>query len=74
MAIGMRDLIFLAFTLATSLAVIVPFYGIVVRFRANFNPKALQLDTEGGAQAHTGPVIKSLYAMMKRVYRLEVRF
>lgn len=66
------DIAILTVTLVISLAIIVPIYGIVVRLRSNFNPKALQLDNEGGAQAHTGPVIKTLYAMTKRVYRLEV--
>jgi hypothetical protein len=42
-------------SLALSLAIFVPFSGALVRFRANYNPKALQLDTEGGAQPYTGP-------------------
>jgi hypothetical protein len=67
------EYLILLFILALSIAVVVPIYGILVRFRANFNPRALQLDPEGGAQAHTGPVIKSVYAMTKRVYLLEVR-
>lgn len=73
MSIRLVDLAILLFSLTLSIAVIVPVYGVLVRLRANFNPKALQLlDQEGGAQAHTGPVVKSLLQMMKRVYRLEV--
>ncbi|KAF8664364.1 hypothetical protein AX16_000736 [Volvariella volvacea WC 439] len=58
-------------SLAISLAIVVPFTGILVRFRANYNPKGLQLDSEGGAQPHTGPIIRSYFQMMVRVYRLE---
>jgi hypothetical protein len=43
-----------------------------VRFRANYNPKGLQLDSEGGAVPHTGPVVRSYFGMMARVYRIEV--
>lgn len=52
----------------------VPLSGVLVRFRANYTPKGLQLDGEGGVQPHTGPVIKSYFGMLKRVVRLEVRF
>ena len=72
--LGIVDILVIIITLAISLAIVVPPYGIIVRFRANFNPKALRLDAEGGAQAHTGPVIKSIFAMAVRVYRLEVCF
>ncbi|KAF5386167.1 hypothetical protein D9615_002225 [Tricholomella constricta] len=65
------EILFLIPTLALSLAIIVPLTGILVRFRANYNPKALRLDPEGGAQAHTGPVIHSYFGMMTRVYRIE---
>lgn len=61
-------------TLGLSLAIIVPLTGILVRFRANYNPKGLQLDPEGGVQPHTGPVIHSYFAMAARVYRIEVRY
>ncbi|KAG5639391.1 hypothetical protein H0H81_002923 [Sphagnurus paluster] len=65
------DMLFLIPTLAISLAIIVPLTGVLVRFRANYNPKALRLDPEGGAQAHTGPVIHSYFGMMLRVYKIE---
>lgn len=68
------EILLLIPTLGLSLAIIVPLTGILVRFRANYNPKGLQLDAEGGAQAHTGPVIRSYFGMMKRVYQLEVSF
>ncbi|KAF8070495.1 hypothetical protein FPV67DRAFT_1412812 [Lyophyllum atratum] len=65
------EILFLIPTLALSLAIIVPLTGVLVRFRANYNPKALRLDPEGGAQAHTGPVIHSFFGMMTRVYTIE---
>ncbi|KAG5648488.1 hypothetical protein DXG03_003099 [Asterophora parasitica] len=55
------EILFLIPTLALSLAIIVPLTGVLVRFRANYNPKALRLDPEGGAQAHTGPVIHTYF-------------
>ena len=58
-------------TLIVILAITVPLTGVLVRFRANYNPKSLQLDAEGGAQAHAGPVINSYFQMFMRVYRLE---
>ena len=66
------EIILLIFSLALSLVIIVPLTGVLVRFRANYNPKALRLDPEDGAQAHTGPVIRSYFGMMKRVYTIEV--
>lgn len=66
------EMLLLIPTLALSLAVIVPLTGILVRFRANYNPKGLQLDPEDGPQAHTGPVVRSYFAMLKRVYSIEV--
>ncbi|KAF9465064.1 hypothetical protein BDZ94DRAFT_1190125 [Collybia nuda] len=65
------EILLLIPTLALSLAIIVPLTGILVRFRANYNPKGLQLDSEGGAQAHTGPVIHSYFGMLTRVYKIE---
>jgi hypothetical protein len=59
--------------LIISLAVFVPLTGVLVRFRANYNPKGLQLDSDGGAVPYTGPVLRSYFGMMIRVYRLEVR-
>ncbi|KAH9028515.1 mitochondrial carrier [Lactarius hengduanensis] len=45
--------------------------GALVRLRANYNPKGLQLDPENDVQPHTGPVITSLFLMLSRVCRLE---
>ncbi|CAA7261625.1 unnamed protein product [Cyclocybe aegerita] len=61
----------LTLALAISLTVFVPLTGALVRLRANYNPKGLQLDPEGSAVPHTGPVIRSYFAMLLRVYRLE---
>lgn len=63
--------LFLALIL--SLVFFVPLTGVLVRFRANYNPKGLQLDSDGGAVPYTGPVLRSYFGMMIRVYRLEVR-
>ena len=56
-----------------SLIFFVPLTGVLVRFRANYNPKGLQLDSDGGPVPYTGPVVHSYFGMMVRVYRLEVR-
>ena len=59
-------------SLGLSLAVLVPLAGALVRFRAHYNPKGLQLDPEGDVQPRTGPVISSFFGMLRRVYRIEV--
>ncbi|KAI6134478.1 mitochondrial carrier [Pisolithus croceorrhizus] len=69
--LGLLDMIVLTASLAISLAIMVPLVGAIVRFRANYNPKGLQLDPEGDVQPHTGPVISSFFAMLKRVYDIE---
>ena len=63
----------LVIALVISLVVFVPLTGVLVRFRANYNPKGLQLDSDGGAVPYTGPILHSYFGMMVRVYRLEVR-
>ncbi|KAH9485435.1 hypothetical protein JR316_0002343 [Psilocybe cubensis] len=65
------DALTLLLASAITLAIFVPLTGVLVRFRANYNPKGLQLDSEGGAAPHTGPVVHSYIGMMSRVYRLE---
>ncbi|KAF5354657.1 hypothetical protein D9756_005336 [Leucocoprinus leucothites] len=71
MFLGFFNTIFLFLSLGITLAVVVPLTGVLVRFRANYNPKALQLDAEGGAAPHTGPVVNSYFSMMARVWRIE---
>jgi len=71
MDLGLFDVLFLFTTLSAILAVVIPFTGVLVRFRANYNPKGLQLDAEGAPVPHTGPVVNSYFAMFSRVYRLE---
>ncbi|KAH8996187.1 mitochondrial carrier [Lactarius hatsudake] len=61
-----QALVFLSIFLLTT----VP--GALVRLRANYNPKGLQLDPENDVQPHTGPVIASFFLMLSRVRRLEV--
>ncbi|KAM5531668.1 hypothetical protein V8D89_014657 [Ganoderma adspersum] len=72
---GFFESLVLAFTLAISLAVslgiTVPLTGALVRLRANYNPKALQLDPEGNVDVHTGPIVTSFFGMLQRVYRIE---
>lgn len=65
-----RWLISIAFSLATT-AIIVPVVGVLVRYRANYNPKSVQLDSETGATVHTGSEVTSYFGMMKRVYYIE---
>ena len=58
--------------LSVFLLITVPLTGGLVRLRANYNPKGLQLDPEDGVQPHTGPVITSFFVMLYRVRNLEV--
>lgn len=53
------DILLLIPALGLTLALVVPLTGVLVRFRANYNPKGLQLDAEGGAQPHTGAQLVS---------------
>ncbi|KAI0769719.1 mitochondrial carrier [Trametes elegans] len=69
------ELLFLGLTLTLSLVasllIVVPLTGALVRLRANYNPKALQLDPEGNVNVHTGPIVTSFFGMLQRVYRIE---
>lgn len=54
--------IFLTFVVLVIASIIglfisVPLTGALIRFRANYTPKGLQLDSEGQAQPYVGPVI-----------------
>ncbi|TFK44750.1 hypothetical protein BDQ12DRAFT_673517 [Crucibulum laeve] len=69
--LGIFDTVLLLFSLAITLAIFVPLTGVLVRFRANYNPKGLQLDPEGGVVPHTGPIVQSYFSMIARVYRIE---
>jgi uncharacterized membrane protein len=40
-----------------ALLIEVPLTGALIRFRANYTPKGLQLDGEGNAQPFVGPVV-----------------
>ncbi|KAL1727363.1 mitochondrial carrier domain-containing protein [Schizophyllum commune] len=71
MFMAFLDLLALIVSLAVSLAIVVPLSGILIRYRANYNPKALNLDSEGGATPYTGPVINNYFAMLARVWRIE---
>ncbi|KAJ7901894.1 mitochondrial carrier domain-containing protein [Mycena olivaceomarginata] len=62
---------FLIPSLAISLAIVVPLSGVLVRFRASYNPRGLALDSEGSAVPHTGPVVSSYFGMLRRVWQIE---
>lgn len=59
-------------SLGIYLAIAIPIAGALVRLRANFNPKSIQLDAEGNVEPHTGPIVTSFFGMLKRVKRIEV--
>ena len=73
-------IVFLAAT-SFGLAILLPFVGIVVRFRINYNPKALNLGPagdaigvmpDGGEDGRVvGPKVTSLFGMLVRVWRIE---
>jgi len=67
------DLLIIVVALAVSLLITVPISGALVRLRANYNPKGLQLDDEGVVHPYTGPQLTSFFGMLARVKRLEVR-
>lgn len=73
---GVIDLItaFLIFCLASSFSLLihVPLLGALVRFRANYTPKGLQIGEEGGMTPHVGPVVPNYFAMLLRIKRIEV--
>ncbi|KAI9455327.1 mitochondrial carrier [Lactarius psammicola] len=71
MAFSITSLLLFAIFLSIFLLITVPLTGALVRLRANYNPKGLQLDPEDGVQPHTGPVITSFFLMLSRVRRLE---
>lgn len=72
MAFSIISLLLFTVFLAIFLLITVPLTGTLVRLRANYNPKGLQLDPEDGVQPHTGPVITSFFVMLTRARRLEV--
>lgn len=73
---GLIEVIIFYLTVAggvtASFLILMPFLGAVIRFRANYTPKGLQLDGEGGLQPYAGPIINPYFGMLRRVKRLEV--
>lgn len=67
------ELLGLFISLGIYLAIVVPLIGALVRLRANFNPKSIQLDADGNVEPHTGPIVTSFFGMLRRVKRIEVR-
>jgi len=70
--LNLLDMMIVLGDVAIALAVVPPIVGIGVRYRAHYNPKGLQLVSEGEEHPHTGPHISSFFAMMRRVHRIEV--
>lgn len=62
----------LGISLTVGLMITVPLTGSLVRLRANYNPKGLQLDEEGVVHPYTGPQVTSFFGMLARVKRIEV--
>ncbi|KAF9222285.1 hypothetical protein BS17DRAFT_708970 [Gyrodon lividus] len=50
---------------------VVPLGGNIVRVRAQYTPKVVQLDPENSTDAPGRSVMKSYWGMMRRIYRLE---
>ncbi|KAJ7579106.1 hypothetical protein C8J56DRAFT_336647 [Mycena floridula] len=63
-------LVFWLVSLTATLAIAIPLTGILIRVRANFVPKRLQLTTEDGEEAVPG-IVNSYFGILKRVYRIE---
>ncbi|CAE6514602.1 unnamed protein product [Rhizoctonia solani] len=65
--------------IALGLFIAVPIAGAIVRLRANYTPKSLQLDQSDDAndsshvapETHVGPAVNGIINMIRRVYRLE---
>ncbi|KAG2367122.1 mitochondrial carrier domain-containing protein [Suillus spraguei] len=55
--------------LALVLTILVPLAGASVRIRAHYDPKGLQLDSEGSIGS--SPVIPSFFSMLRRIHRIE---
>ncbi|KAJ3554082.1 hypothetical protein NM688_g3289 [Phlebia brevispora] len=58
-------------SLVVTTVLFVPLTGALVRVRANFNPKSIQLDADGNVEPHTGPIVTSFFGMLGRVKRIE---
>jgi hypothetical protein len=74
--VGVLDVFFATVLLAIStsfaLLITMPFLGTLVRYRANYTPKGLQLDADGTVQPHVGPVVHGYWSMFMRTRRIEV--
>ncbi|QRV78480.1 mitochondrial carrier protein [Ceratobasidium sp. AG-Ba] len=60
--------------IGVGLIIAVPLAGAIVRLRANYTPKGLQLDqedTDVAPQARVGPAVDGIVNMLRRIYRLE---
>lgn len=65
--------------IAVGLAISVPIAGAIVRLRANYTPKGLQLNQEEdinesshvAPEARVGPAVNGIINMVRRIYRLE---
>ncbi|KAJ7290750.1 mitochondrial carrier [Mycena rebaudengoi] len=65
-------IIALTISLTVWFIISMPFIGVLVRYRANYVPKRVRLDTEDGTANETGSDSNlGYFGMMKRVYRIE---
>ncbi|CUA75799.1 hypothetical protein RSOLAG22IIIB_06080 [Rhizoctonia solani] len=74
-------LLFMLGPIALGLFILVPICGTIVRLRANYTPKGLQLyqvddantneSTHVAPETHIGPSISAIFNMTSRIYRLE---
>ncbi|KAG6827887.1 hypothetical protein H0H92_010096 [Tricholoma furcatifolium] len=63
----------LVLDIVISLGITIPLVGVLVRYRAHYSPKAVQLGAEDAVPARTGPTIGGYFSTFKRVYKLEAR-
>ncbi|GLB39647.1 putative mitochondrial carrier (TC 2.A.29) family protein [Lyophyllum shimeji] len=62
----------LTLNMAIALAAAIPLTGVLIRYRANYSPKVVQLEGDDvAAQGRKGPAVSGYFSMLARVYRLE---
>jgi len=71
LALSITGILLVLLTLAITLLIYLPLAGSLVRLRANYNPKGLQLDADGVVHPYTGPQVTSFFGMLMRVKRIE---
>ncbi|KAG5635894.1 hypothetical protein H0H81_009755 [Sphagnurus paluster] len=64
-------LLFQLVNVVIALAITIPLVGALVRYRAHYGPRAVQLGTSEDAPVTTGPVIDGYFVTLRRVHKLE---